>query len=218
MLLPPLTAGQTYNVTFVIDTATITQLESSGNTYPKWIISDYLELPSNFSPKIIELAQKITQDAATPYSKTIAITTYLRRNYSYTSEIESSPKNIAPIEWFLFDYKKGFCNYYATAEVLLLRAVGIPSRWSIGYSRGELSYKGTFIVRQRNYHSWPEVYFPNFGWIIFEPTVTQPIITRFYNNHYVDKKSLMKMILSKKSKSIPKLIQIYLLQQKVINT
>jgi hypothetical protein len=75
--------------------------------------------------------------------------------------------------------QEGFCNYYATSEIVLLRAVGIPARWAVGYAQGEYdSDSGTYQVRQRDAHSWPEVYFPGIGWIEFEPTLSQPIIER----------------------------------------
>lgn len=79
------------------------------------------------------------------------------------------------IEWFLFEYKQGFCNYFATAEVLLLRSIGIPARLANGYAEGEVLPDGqSFLVRSINAHAWPEVYFPGFGWIQFEPTSNLP--------------------------------------------
>jgi hypothetical protein len=100
----------------------------------------------------------------------------------------------------LFDIQKGFCNYYATAEVVLLRAVGIPARLAVGYSQGELQSQPAALggnveeipgdsaavadievvyhVLAKNAHSWPEVYFPGLGWIPFEPTVNQVILER----------------------------------------
>ena len=75
----------------------------------------------------------------TPYDKAQAITEYLRRNITYVETIEGQPQpSQEVIDWFLFDYKQGFCNYYATAEVILLRLAGVPARWSIGYAQGEL--------------------------------------------------------------------------------
>jgi hypothetical protein len=82
-----------------------------------------------------------------------------------------------PIDWFLFDYKKGFCNYSASAEVLLLRAAGVPARLAVGYAQGTPANSGGgFIVQEDDSHAWPEVYFPNYGWIPFEPTGSLPNI------------------------------------------
>jgi hypothetical protein len=79
----------------------------------------------------------------------------------------------------LFDLRKGFCNYYASAEVVLLRTLGIPARLAVGYASGDnIDNPEFYTVRQRDAHAWPEVYFPGIGWIEFEPTVSQPAITR----------------------------------------
>ena len=82
-----------------------------------------------------------------------------------------------PILWVLRSYKKGFCNYYASAEVLMLRSIGIPARLAVGFAHGDLE-GDTYIVHQRDAHAWPEVYFPGAGWLEFEPTVSQEPIVR----------------------------------------
>jgi hypothetical protein len=74
-------------------------------------------------------------------------------------------------------YKKAFCNYYASAEVLMLRSVGIPARLAVGFAHGNL-VGDTYIVHRRDAHAWPEVYFPGIGWLEFEPTVNQEPIVR----------------------------------------
>jgi hypothetical protein len=99
------------------------------------------------------------------------------------------------IDWWLFEYQKGFCQYYASAEIILLRSLGIPARMAVGYAEGEFipdgalqSFgdrdrfaditTGTYIVRQHDAHAWPEVYFPGYGWIEFEPTASQLPVVR----------------------------------------
>jgi transglutaminase-like putative cysteine protease len=173
-----LNPGETYVVYASIENASVEALRQTSTNYPEWIIEKYLKLPDNISERVTNLAQEITQDKNTAYDKTIAITNFLRDNISYSNSIPTSPKNVEPIDWFLFDYQKGFCNYYATAEVLLLRSIGIPAKFSLGYSEGESNQNGTYIVRQRNTHAWPEVFFPGIGWVIFEPTSSQPQIIR----------------------------------------
>jgi hypothetical protein len=75
----------------------------------------------------------------------------------------------------LFDYKKGFCNYYASAEVLMLRSIGIPARLAVGYAEGAADPNGvSFKIKEHDSHAWPEVYFTNAGWVEFEPTTSQP--------------------------------------------
>jgi hypothetical protein len=79
----------------------------------------------------------------------------------------------------MFDYKRGFCTYYATAEVLMLRSLGIPARLAVGFAQGEYdqAFK-TYTVRNKDSHSWPEVYFPGIGWVEFEPTANQDPLLR----------------------------------------
>lgn len=79
--------------------------------------------------------------------------------------------------WVLMDHKQGFCNYYASAEVLLLRSIGIPARLAVGFARGELD-DGAYTVFRRDAHAWPEVYFPGIGWVEFEPTASEPPLVR----------------------------------------
>ncbi|MBK8780899.1 MAG: transglutaminase domain-containing protein [Anaerolineales bacterium] len=79
----------------------------------------------------------------------------------------------------LFESKQGFCNYYASAEVLMLRSIGIPARLAVGFAQGEPNLQNTFFtVREKDAHAWPEVYFPGYGWIEFEPTGNQDPVNR----------------------------------------
>ncbi|HSM26372.1 MAG TPA: transglutaminase-like domain-containing protein, partial [Anaerolineaceae bacterium] len=130
--------------------------------------------------KVSSLAFELTSPHENSYDKTIAITNYLRNNISYNKQIPAPPVDQDLIEWFLFDLQQGFCNYYATAEVLMLRSVGIPARIAFGYAEGEaLNNDYTeFKVTREQLHAWPEVFFPEIGWVEFEPTVIQPSIDR----------------------------------------
>ena len=169
---------QSYQVKASLNNASIRQLREAGVDYPDWIKERYLERPASITPRTIQLAQRITDGLETPYDKAVAITNYLRDNIEYQETVPPVPDGKEPVDWFLFEYKKGFCNYYATAEVVLLRAVGIPACWAVGYAQGERLEDGRYLVRQRDAHSWPEVYFPGLGWIEFEPTASQSEIVR----------------------------------------
>lgn len=186
----PLEIGQEYRAQSAVNYATEIQLRSAGTEYPEWITDRYLQLPESITPRMFELAEALTAREQTVYDKTVAITNYLRNNFEYSATIEGElPKDGEIIDWFLFDYKKGFCNYYSTAQILLLRAAGIPARWAVGYAQGD-QLEGdrtggqpslesiTFQVRQKDAHAWPEVFFPGIGWVEFEPTSSQPDITR----------------------------------------
>jgi transglutaminase-like putative cysteine protease len=176
---PSLRAGETYQVDAALSNPNLQQLRDAGTDYPEWVTAKYLQLPDNLSPQIRELAEEITADAATPYDKAAAITRYLRSNIEYTASIPNPPRNRDILEWVLLDYKKGYCVYYASAEVIMLRSLGIPARMAAGFAEGEhVEEENKYIVRRLNAHAWPEVYFPGIGWVEFEPTGNQPTLNR----------------------------------------
>ncbi len=167
---PPIGNGGAYRATADVSSAGAAELAAAGTDYPQWILDRYLELPTSLPQRMRDLSAQITASGATPYDKTVAVTNYLRGHITYQTTIQAPPANRDAIDWFLFDYKKGFCNYYASAEVLLLRAAGIPARLAVGYAQGVETSRGRFSVREKDSHAWPEVFFPGYGWIPFEPT------------------------------------------------
>ncbi len=174
---PPLRAGEEYRVTALVPQPSTKAMREASSEYPEWVKERYLQLPENFSPRIAELAQQIAGSEETNYDKALAITQYLRRTITYSESIPQPPRNRDPLEWFLFDLRSGFCNYYASAEVVMLRSLGIPARLSAGYAQGTWDpEQGLYTVIGKDSHAWPEVYFPNVGWVPFEPTVSQPMV------------------------------------------
>lgn len=175
---------------------TIMQLREANTNYPGWVTEDYLQLPDEITPRTKQLAEEIAAGLETPYDIVAAITNYLRGNLEYSETVPTPPEGQEPIDWILFDHKSAFCNYYATAEIILLRSLGIPARLVVGYAQGERQntpnevappaeaghYMPTvperYLVRSRDAHAWPEVYFPDIGWVEFEPTVSQEAIVR----------------------------------------
>lgn len=176
---PALLPGDVYRVTSLLADPAIAELQGAGEEYPDWILERYLQLPDEFSPRIRELALEITSEYETPYDKAAAITEWLRSEIEYTPVMSFPQESVDALEYFLFESKQGFCNYYASAEVLMLRSIGIPARLAVGFSQGELDLQNTlYTVRERDYHAWPEVYFPDYGWVEFEPTGNQEPIER----------------------------------------
>lgn len=170
-------SGFGYRVDVLFSPKSVEELADAQGEIPDWVETRYLQIPEAIKPGIQALAERITVDSTTSYEKAVAITEFLRSNYRY-SEVVNIPANDRDrIEWFLFEGGEGFCNYFASAEVILLRAIGIPARLVVGFSEGEVSGEGTiFTVKARNRHAWPEVYFPGEGWVIFEPTPSLPEI------------------------------------------
>jgi transglutaminase-like putative cysteine protease len=186
---PALLPGETYQAEAILNNPHVEELRQAGAQYPSWITEKYLQIPENFSPRIQTLAQDITLNASTPYDKTVAITNYLRANIEYAPTIPELPRNSDPLEWVLFEYKQAYCVYYATAEVMMLRSLGIPARMAVGFAQGtrvvdeqpgevEDTATDSFTVQKKNAHAWPEVYFPDIGWVEFEPTGNQSPLDR----------------------------------------
>jgi hypothetical protein len=110
------------------------------------------------------------------------VTTYLQTHYRYSLEIGHVPPGRDPVDWFLFDVKVGYCEQFATAEVLMLRSLGIPARLATGYATGDYDpVLNQAIVRERDAHAWVEVWFADHGWVPFDPTpgVSGLAATRF---------------------------------------
>ncbi|MDO8670858.1 MAG: transglutaminase domain-containing protein [Dehalococcoidia bacterium] len=161
-----------YKVVSSVSIATERQLRTGGSGYPDWVLQRYLQIPTGFPGRVGELAQSLTKDATNPFDKAIAIQDYLRK-LKYNQRIEIPPANVDPVDYFIFTLKEGYCDYYASAMVMMLRTIGIPARVATGFQPGTPdSDKGSFVVRQSNVHAWPEVYFARFGWIEFEPTAS----------------------------------------------
>lgn len=174
--VPPNSTG-TYAVTTEYSTATEADLKQAGTAYPDWLAS-YATLPSTgyrsaaVLQRIHQLAITVTAaaHATTPYDKAKAIETYLRENYKYNLDV-TTPLGRDPLDYFLFDSKQGYCEYFASAMGDMLRSLGIPTRLVNGFGPG--TYDNTtnaWIVRGEDAHTWVESYFPSFGWIPFEPT------------------------------------------------
>jgi transglutaminase-like putative cysteine protease len=177
---PALNGGEVYQVDAVLNNPNTKQLREAGINYPAWVSNKYLQLPDGFSPRIKALAAEIVEEAEaeTPYEMSVAVTRYLRNNIEYVESLSRPPRGQDPLEWMLFENKQGYCVYYASAEILMLRSLGIPARLAAGFAQGEDNDENLYTVRRENAHAWPEVYFPGIGWVEFEPTGGQPSLTR----------------------------------------
>jgi protein-glutamine gamma-glutamyltransferase len=149
------------------------KLRAAGSEYPDDITRKYLQLPT-LDPRVTPLAQQITAKATTPYDKAAAMEMYLRTKFGYTLTLTGKPGN-DPLAHFLFETRAGHCEYFATAMTVMLRTQGIPAREVNGFLPGEYNdLGGDYIVRASDAHSWVEVYFPDNGWITFDPTPDGP--------------------------------------------
>jgi hypothetical protein len=146
------------------------ELRAAGTDYPDEVLDghDYLQTPEDTSSEFESYTANVTEDAETPYDTAVAIEQYLRSSKGYSLDVEQPSGNVA--EEFLFEMDEGYCVYFATTMVQMLRAEDVPARYVTGYTEGQEVDDGTYVVRGLDAHAWVEVYFPDHGWVAFEPT------------------------------------------------
>ncbi|HEX7586904.1 MAG TPA: transglutaminase domain-containing protein, partial [Anaerolineae bacterium] len=167
-----------YLVESLVPVAGEAELRYAGSNYPDWIRAHYLALPDDIPDRVGVLARDLTATAPTPYDRARAIETYLRL-FPYALDVSAPPATRDVVDYFLFDLKRGYCDYYASAMVVLARAAGLPSRLVVGYAMGIFDpNQARYVVSEAEAHSWAEVYFPGYGWIEFEPTAGRASIDR----------------------------------------
>ncbi len=139
------------------------------------IPASYLTLPESVPDRVLDLAKEVTEGAETPYDQARAIESFLR-TYPYDLDVPEPPSDVDVADYFLFDLQRGYCDYYATSMVVMARSLGLPARLAVGYAAGEYDEdRRRFTVVEADAHSWPEIYFSEYGWIPFEPTASQPV-------------------------------------------
>ena len=144
-------------------------LRNTSTEYTDDVRGLYLQLP-DLDPRIEALAEQITARDETPYDKAESIELYLKTHYAYTLDLRGDPGN-DPLAYFLFTSRAGHCEYFASAMAVMLREVGIPSRYAMGFLPGEFNdVGGDYIIRASDAHAWVEAFFPGYGWLTFDPT------------------------------------------------
>lgn len=193
----PIAPGETYAVTARIPLYSAVQIRESPAyspgpegqmPSPDESVPDlerYLQLP-RVPPRVGALARRITADWEHPFDQAVAIESYLRTMH-YTLTPPPTPRGRDFVDFFLFDLQEGYCTYYASAMVVMLRELGIPARFVEGFAIPSsapftLDSRGWYVYEARNSqaHAWVEAYFPGYGWVTFDPTprADLPVISR----------------------------------------
>ena len=140
----------------------------------------YLQLPrKKISKRVTDLVKEITRNVQTPYEKAIALRDYLRNNYNYKLNAEKPPANRELTDFFLFELKEGHCEYFATTLAVMARLAGLPARIATGFSPGNYNtLTNAFDVYEYHAHAWTQIFFDDKGWLTFDATPPQNIISR----------------------------------------
>lgn len=162
--------GEAYAATTSVSFATDDELREAGDEYPVWVTARYLQLPETLPPRVDELAQRLTSPWGNSFDKAKAIESHLK-TFEYTREIDAPPFEADSVDHFLFETQQGYSEYFGSAMTVLLRAAGIPARLATGYNYGDATEsEGTYVIKDDDSHAWTEAFFPEYGWITFEPT------------------------------------------------
>jgi protein-glutamine gamma-glutamyltransferase len=120
---------------------------------------------------VARLARQLALGATSPYEVVSRIERDLRLRYRYDERPPLPPEGEPPLVDFLLHSRRGFCQHFAGAMALMLRMNGIPARVAVGYTNGDYDPgSDSFLVLDRDAHSWVEVLFPRSGWLPFDPT------------------------------------------------
>jgi hypothetical protein len=137
-------------------------------------------------PEVRERADAVVEakKATTPFAKALAIQDYLRSSeFRYNLNVPALSAGGNQLRRFLTQVREGYCEQFAIAMAMMARQVGVPSRVAVGFTAGELADNGWVQVTTHDAHAWPELWFPDAGWVPFEPTpradgtVSLPIYT-----------------------------------------
>ncbi len=167
-----------YTVSSAVSMAPPSVLRADNTDYPDWVKQRFLQVPKELPARVHQLAQRVAGRQENEFDKASAIEAYLRQ-FPYNTQISAPPPGADGVDYFLFGVKQGYCDYYASAMVMMLRSIGIPARFVAGYAPGNYdSQTGTYVVLEQNAHAWVEVFFPSYGWVQFEPTASEPVLLR----------------------------------------
>ena len=167
-------ASETYTVTSYVSIADKGTLRRAPAAIPESIKREYLQTPSTLPQRVRDLARKVIEGKDNSYDKAEAVESFLRTSYRYAPVVRPPPPGRDPVDYFLFDLKEDFCEYFASSMVMMLREVGVPARLVEGFTSGTFDPTiGKYVVKQVNAHAWVEAYFPTYGWIEFEPTPSE---------------------------------------------
>ena len=167
-----------YQVDSIYPLINASQLRTADPILPDWVRTRYLSLPEGIPDRVYDVAYGLGVGQSNRFDIAVAIEHYLRA-FPYTLDLPAPPTDRDIVDYFLFDLQQGYCDYYASAMVVLARASGIPARIAVGFASGTYDpANGRYVVTAADAHSWVEVYFSGVGWVPFEPTGGQPEIVR----------------------------------------
>jgi transglutaminase-like putative cysteine protease len=171
----PLSRGATYTVQSRQVPTDPDRLRAAGDEIPAAVLDRYAGAPVA-TERVVALAASITGGATNDYDRIRAIERWMDDNTEYSLDAPLAPKGVDVVDDFLFESREGWCEQIASSLVVLARLSGVPARLATGFAPGEWDAVGSrFVVRERDAHAWVEVWFPDTGWVTFDPTAVVPL-------------------------------------------
>ncbi len=140
----------------------------------------YLRLPDKLPPEIDDLAEEVTDAASTDFERAVLLEAFFRDSelFVYSTDVSTGHSALDLEDWLLDpssrNFRTGYCEQFATAMAVMARTVGVPSRVVLGFTPGEATIQPDgselIVVRERNAHSWVELWMDGQGWVRFDPT------------------------------------------------
>lgn len=174
----PIRENATYQVRSLVARPTDSQLNASKKPMPAWVTERYLQLPDDGLDDVRRLTLRLTRNAETNHQKAQAIERYLR-GLKYTENAPLPPQGRDFVDYFLFQAKQGYCTSFSSAMAVMLRSIDIPARIMRGFAPGEFDGElSQYVITQAQAHMWPQVYYPEYGWVNYEPTPIRDPVSR----------------------------------------
>ena len=166
--------GLAYEVTSARPQLDPTQLKAAQGPDPADLAQTNLALPDTFPAMASALARQVVTEAGgsvNRYDQALALQNFFQSgSFTYTTEIDPGHGNDALVQFL--QERRGYCEQFSGTYAAMARSLGIPARVAVGFTTGDRDplEPGLFHVHGRHAHAWPEVYFPEVGWVPFEPT------------------------------------------------
>ncbi|MHB1140119.1 MAG: transglutaminase-like domain-containing protein, partial [Microthrixaceae bacterium] len=182
--MSPLGSGTTYSIEsrqVPVDQASLRAVGSAreaadeGDATARAVVEQYGQAPDT-TDRVEQLARQVTGGATSDVDRIDALERWMDDNTTYSLDAPLAPKGVDVVDDFLFESREGWCEQIASSLVVMARVAGVPARLATGFAPGEWDeVNGRFVVRERDAHAWAEVWFPDTGWVSFDPTADVPL-------------------------------------------
>lgn len=166
--------GLTYTVISEVPYRNRTALQNAGKRYPNAIRQHYLEVPEKIRKRVRQKTEELLATSPNPidadYEKALYLAQALKQRYTVQPDLPFLEAQEDLVEAFLFEYQGGYPDHFSTALTIMLRSIGIPARLAVGFGAGQFNpFTGLYVVQNTDAYAVTEVYFPRYGWFMFDP-------------------------------------------------